>query len=109
MKKTLYVAMSIFLVLFVFASCTNDSGSPGFSGNAEAVANVLKPADLVNDVLKPNTKGVDIEYRIINEATRSTAEMTITTISFGVLGFFFIDYGKNTAIEKARQLLHARR
>ena len=83
MKKTLYVAMSIFLVLFVFASCTNDSGNPGFSGNAEAVANVLKPADLVNDVLKPNTKGVDVEYRIINEATRSTAGATLkATVEF---------------------------
>ena len=65
MKKTILVALSIVLMLFAFASCSNDSSKPGFTGDASEVAEALDPAKLISDVLKSDAENVDVEYKLI--------------------------------------------
>ena len=74
MKKTILVALSIVLMLFAFASCSNDSGKPGFTGDARDVAEALDPAKLVGDVLKPGAENVDVEYKLIQGGASSVAK-----------------------------------
>ena len=74
MKKTILVALSIVLMLFAFASCSNDSGKPGFTGDAIEVAEALDPAKLVGDVLKPGAENVDVEYKLIQGGASSVAK-----------------------------------
>ena len=69
MKKTIIAMLSIVLMLFAFASCSNDSGNPPFEGDRQEVANQLKPADLVKEVLEGNADGVDVEYELIPQAS----------------------------------------
>ena len=76
MKKTILGALSIVLMLFAFASCSNDSGKPGFTGDASDVAEALDPAKLVGDVLKPGTENVDVEYKLIQGGASSVAKAT---------------------------------
>ena len=73
MKKTLLTALSIVLMLFAFASCDNNSGNPGFGGDTQQVANQLKPADLVKDVLKSGAKGVDVVYELIPASSTTSS------------------------------------
>ena len=83
MKKTLLTALSIVLMLFAFASCDNNSGNPGFGGDTQQVANQLKPADLVKDVLKSGAKGVDVVYELIPaSSTTSSVNMRFLAIIF---------------------------
>lgn len=74
MKKTILVALSIVLMLFAFASCSNDSGKPGFTGDASDVAEALDPAKLVGDVLKPGAENVGVEYKLIQGGASSVAK-----------------------------------
>ena len=76
MKKTILVALSIVLMLFAFASCSNDSGKPGFTGDASEIAEALDPAKLVGDVLKPGAENVDVEYKLIQGGASSVAKAT---------------------------------
>ena len=89
MKKTLLIALSIVLMLFAFASCDNNSGNPGFEGDTQQVANQLKPADLVKDVLKSGAKGVTVEYELIPAATSSAKAAVQYTLKATVT---FTDY-----------------
>ena len=77
MKKTILVALSIVLMLFAFASCSNDSGKPGFTGDARDVAEALDPAKLVGDVLKPGAENVDVEYKLIQGGASSSAAKAV--------------------------------
>ena len=45
MKRNLLVAFGIVLILFAFASCTNDGSNPG-SGNAQSVVEKLDSAGI---------------------------------------------------------------
>ena len=73
MKKTILVALSIVLMLFAFASCSNDSSKPGFTGDASEVAEALDPAKLISDVLKSDAENVDVEYKLIQGGASSSA------------------------------------
>ena len=73
MRKTMFAALCIFLMLFAFASCSNDSGKPGFTGDANEIAEALDPAKLVGDVLKPGAENVDVEYKLIQGGAASSA------------------------------------
>ena len=105
MKRTMITALSIILMLFSFAACSNDSGNPGFAGDVDDVATALDPASLVSDVLKPNASGVDVEYRLIANNAKAlsdgayTLRATVTfteykvgsyTITDGVLVYEFV-------------------
>lgn len=81
MKKTILVALSIVLMLFAFASCSNDSGKPGFTGDARDVAEALDPAKLVGDVLKPGAENVDVEYKLIQQGGASSSAAKATAES----------------------------
>ena len=81
MKKTILVALSIVLMLFAFASCSNDSGKPGFTGDASEVAEALDPAKLVGDVLKPGAENVDVEYKLIQQGGASSSAAKATAES----------------------------
>ena len=72
MKKTLVITLSVILVFFAFTACNNDNGKPAFEGDSQQVANQLKPADLIKDVLKPGTKGVDVDYELIPDASAAS-------------------------------------
>ena len=78
MKKTILVALSIVLMLFAFASCSNDSSKPGFTGDASEVAEALDPAKLVGDVLKSDAENVDVEYKLIQGGASSAAAKAVT-------------------------------
>ncbi len=73
MRKTMFAALCIFLMLFAFASCSNDSGKPGFTGDASEIAEALDPAKLVGDVLKSDAENVDVEYKLIQGGASSSA------------------------------------
>ena len=77
MKKTILVALSIVLMLFAFASCSNDSGKPGFTGDASEIAEALDPAKLVGDVLKADAENVDVEYKLIQGGASSSAAKAV--------------------------------
>ena len=77
MKKTILVALSIVLMLFAFASCSNDSGKPGFTGDASDVAEALDPAKLISDVLKSGAENVDVEYMLIQSEASSSAAKAV--------------------------------
>ena len=81
MKKTILVAMSIALMLVAFASCSNDNGKPGFTGNAGEVAAALDPERLINDALRPDAIGVAAEYRIIHDTAFSSVARTTAQVS----------------------------
>ena len=72
MKRILVITLSIVLMFFAFTACNNDNGKPAFEGDSQQVANQLKPADLIKDVLKPGVKGVDVDYELIPEASASS-------------------------------------
>ena len=77
MKKTILVALSIVLMLFAFASCSNDSGKQGFTGDASEIAEALDPAKLVGDVLKADAENVDVEYKLIQGGASSSAAKAV--------------------------------
>ena len=66
MKRT-FAALSIVLLLFSFTACSNESGGPAFTGDAQTVASQLKPADLVKELLAGGTPDGDavISYDLI--------------------------------------------
>ena len=78
MRKTMFAALCIFLMLFAFASCSNDSGKPGFTGDASEIAEALDPAKLVGDVLKSDAENVDVEYKLIQGGASSAAAKAVT-------------------------------
>ena len=89
MKRTLLAALGIVLMLFSFASCSNDSGEPAFSGDPQNVADQLKPAVLVDEVLSGNTAdGVEISYELVSNAGAKaidgsyTLRITVRFISY---------------------------
>ncbi len=66
MKRTLSVVLCIALMLFSFASCSNDSSGPVFTGNAQNVAATLDPVALVEKVLSgKDDPTLDISYEFI--------------------------------------------
>lgn len=66
MKRTLSVVLCIALMLFSFASCSNDSSGPVFTGNAQNVAAALDPVALVEKVLSgKDDPTIDISYEFI--------------------------------------------
>lgn len=72
MKRILVITLSIILMFFAFTACNNDNGKPVFEGDSQQVANQLKPADLIKDVLKPGAKGVDVDYELIPDASAAS-------------------------------------
>lgn len=89
MKRTLLAALGIVLMLFSFASCSNDSGEPAFSGDPQNVADQLKPAVLVDEVLSGDTAdGVEISYELVSNAGAKaidgsyTLRITVRFISY---------------------------
>ena len=89
MRKAFIAAISIMLMLMAFVSCTNN-GDPGFKGDADEVVQNLKPADIVNDVLSKDGKGVSVEYRLIEDNSKAIADgnyilrATVTFINYDV-------------------------
>lgn len=92
MRKTMFTALCILLMLFAFASCSNDNGKPDFTGDANAVVKALDPATLVNDVLKAGSgDDVKIEYKLIPQTAENakaiaagsyTLQITVTFKSY---------------------------
>lgn len=69
MKKTLFSAFSIVLILLAFASCSNEADEPKFTGDIETVEKNLDLNSLVMDVLSSDAAGVTVEYRFAGDET----------------------------------------
>ena len=95
MKRTMIAALSIILVLFAFAACSNDSGNPGYTGNTSELATEIKPADIVNDVLDPDAEGVIVTYTLAEDSTRALTNGGSYTLTARV-EFESFDVGNNT-------------
>ena len=66
MKRNLLVAFGIVLILFTFASCTNDGSNPG-SGNAQAVVEKLDSAGLIGDAVNKPADEVVVDYTLVSQ------------------------------------------
>ena len=73
MKNHLFSAANLLLaVLLIFASCSPNPPSD-FTGDAQQVANELKPADLVKDILESGADGVDVKYELIPDSSSANS------------------------------------
>ena len=66
MKRNLLVAFGIVLILFAFASCTNDGSNPG-SGNAQSVVEKLDSAGLIGDAVNKPADEVVVDYTLVSQ------------------------------------------
>ena len=83
----------IILGCFVFTACNNDNGRPVFEGDSQQVANQLKPADLIKDVLKPGVKGVDVDYELIPDASATSGAKALADGKYTIRATVtFIEY-----------------
>lgn len=69
MKKPLFTALSVMLMLLAFVSCSNETDEPQFSGDIETVEKNLDLNSLVMDVLSSDAAGVTVEYRFAGDET----------------------------------------
>ena len=67
MRKHLLAVLCALLILTLFLSCNPNASD--FTGDKQQVADDLKPADLVKDILDPGAEGVDIEYELIPDSS----------------------------------------
>ena len=81
MKKTLFSAFSIVLMLLAFASCSNEADEPKFTGDIETVAKNLNLDSLVTEVLAADATGVSVEYKLAVDSTRAAEGTGNSTLS----------------------------